>query len=73
MYEAHRFSSGEGGFSLVELLIAMAVGLVVLGAVYSVFIIQNKTFSSSGRFGGDAAEREGGHGHHDQGNKLGGI
>ena len=46
MYEDHRFSSGEGGFSLVELLIAMAVGLVVLGAVYSVFIIQNKTFST---------------------------
>ena len=46
VYEDHRFSSGEGGFSLVELLIAMAVGLVVLAAVYSVFIIQNKTFSS---------------------------
>jgi type IV pilus assembly protein PilW len=32
------------GFSLIELLIAMAVGLIVLGAVYSVFIIQNKTY-----------------------------
>ena len=30
------------GFTLIELLIAMAVGLVVLGAVYSVFIVQNK-------------------------------
>ncbi|MDI6776857.1 MAG: prepilin-type N-terminal cleavage/methylation domain-containing protein [Syntrophales bacterium] len=34
------------GFSLVELLIAMAVGLVVLGAMYSVFTIQNKTFGN---------------------------
>ncbi len=32
------------GFTLIELLIAMAVGLIVLGAVYSVFIIQNKTY-----------------------------
>jgi type IV pilus assembly protein PilW len=40
-------SSGRAdGFSLVELLIAMAVGLVVLGAMYSVFTIQNKTFSN---------------------------
>ena len=46
VYEEHRFSSGERGFSLIELLIAMTVGLVVLGAVYSVFTIQNKTFSS---------------------------
>lgn len=34
------------GFSLVELLIAMTVGLVVLGAMYSVFTIQNKTFGN---------------------------
>jgi len=33
------------GFSLVELLVAMAVGIVVLGAMYSVFTIQNKTFT----------------------------
>ena len=46
VYEEHRYSSGERGFSLIELLIAMAVGLVILGAVYSVFIIQNRTFST---------------------------
>lgn len=34
------------GFSLVELLIAMAVGMVVLGAMYSVFTIQNKTLKN---------------------------
>jgi type IV pilus assembly protein PilW len=44
--EEHRFPRGEGGFSLVELLIAMTVGLVILGGVYSVFILQNKTFST---------------------------
>lgn len=38
--------AGERGFSLVELLIAMAVGLVVLGAAYSVFTLQNKTFGN---------------------------
>lgn len=30
------------GFTLIELMIAMAVGLVLLAAVYSVFIVQNK-------------------------------
>jgi type IV pilus assembly protein PilW len=32
------------GFTLIELLISMAVGLIVLAAVYGVFIIQNKTY-----------------------------
>jgi type IV pilus assembly protein PilW len=41
-----RFSRGEGGFSLIEMMIAMFVGLVMLGAVYGVFILQNRTFSS---------------------------
>jgi type IV pilus assembly protein PilW len=44
------FSGRTGGFSLVELLIAMAVGLVVLGAMYSVFTIQNKTFANQENF-----------------------
>ncbi len=34
------------GFTLVEILIAMAVGLVVLGALYGVFTMQNKTLSN---------------------------
>ena len=38
--------SDSEGFSLVELLISMLVGLVVLGAAYSVFTIQNKTLSN---------------------------
>lgn len=33
----------DKGFSLVELLVATAVGLVVLGSMYGVFTIQNKT------------------------------
>lgn len=40
------FPGRAAGFSLVELLIAMTVGLVVLGAMYSVFTIQNKTFGN---------------------------
>jgi type IV pilus assembly protein PilW len=38
--------AGPRGFSLVEMMIAMAVALVVLGAMYSVFTIQNKTFAN---------------------------
>lgn len=44
------FSGRLGGFSLVELLIAMAVALVVIGATYSVFTIQNKTFANQENF-----------------------
>lgn len=34
------------GFTLIEMMIAMAIGLVVLGAAYSVFTIQYKTFGN---------------------------
>jgi len=46
MLRASVFCGGDGGFSLIELLIAMLVGLVVLGAAYGVFTIQNKTFAN---------------------------
>jgi len=36
----------DGGFTLVELLIAMAVGLVLLGAMYGVFTLHSKTFGT---------------------------
>jgi len=36
----------RNGFSLIELLIAMAVGLIVLGAMYSVFTLQNKQLNA---------------------------
>ena len=32
------------GFTLVEMIIAMAIGMMVLGALYSVFMLQNRTF-----------------------------
>jgi len=38
--------SGGRGVSLIELLIAMVIGIVVLGAMYGVFISQNKTFGN---------------------------
>ena len=37
---------GRGGFTLVELMIAMALGLIVLGAMYGVFTVQSKHFSN---------------------------
>ncbi len=36
---------GSGGFTLVELVISLAVGMVLLSAMYGVFEIQNKTLS----------------------------
>jgi type II secretory pathway pseudopilin PulG len=35
---------GEGGFTLVELLIAMALSMVVLGAAFSAFTYQDKSY-----------------------------
>ena len=45
--EAHHPSpESDRGFTLVELMIAMAIGLVVLGAMYGVFTMHNKTFGT---------------------------
>ena len=38
--------AGARGFSLVEMLIAMAVGMAVLGAMYGVFNIQSKALGN---------------------------
>lgn len=35
-------NANDKGFTLVELLIAMAVGMIVLGAVYALFTVQSK-------------------------------
>lgn len=35
-----------GGFTLLELLIALAIGMIVLGAIYTVFTMQNKHFTN---------------------------
>ncbi|HNY73682.1 MAG TPA: prepilin-type N-terminal cleavage/methylation domain-containing protein, partial [Syntrophales bacterium] len=37
------------GFSVPELLIAMLIGLVVVGAVYSLFIMQNRQYRNQGQ------------------------
>ena len=42
----HPSPESDRGFTLVELLIAMAVGLVLLGAMYGVFSMHNKTFGT---------------------------
>lgn len=39
-------TNASAGFSLVELLIAMAVGLVILGAAYQSFITQRQTYAA---------------------------
>jgi len=44
--KANGSHAGPRGFSLIEMLIAMTVGLVVLGAMYNVFTIQNKAFGN---------------------------
>ncbi|MEA2014583.1 MAG: prepilin-type N-terminal cleavage/methylation domain-containing protein [Thermodesulfobacteriota bacterium] len=36
----------DDGFTIIELLIAMVVGLVLLGAMYSVFTMHNKIFNT---------------------------
>ena len=40
----HSIQNKENGFTLVELLIAIAIGLLVLGVLVSTFIIQRKTY-----------------------------
>lgn len=43
------FMAGSSGFSLIELMIALAVGMVVLAAIYGVFTLQQRTFSNQDR------------------------
>lgn len=38
--------TGAAGFTLIELMIAMLLGMIVLGAMYGVFTIQNKHFTN---------------------------
>lgn len=40
----HSIQNKENGFTLVELLIAITIGLIVLGVLVSTFIIQRKTY-----------------------------
>lgn len=42
-----RFSTA--GFSLIELLVAMAIGLVLTGGLYQVFVGSNNTYSMNER------------------------
>jgi type IV pilus assembly protein PilW len=45
----HPSPESDRGFTMIELLIAMAVGLVLLGAMYGVFTMHNKTFGTQER------------------------
>lgn len=44
--EANRTLRGSSGFTLLELLTSLVVGMIVLGAMYSLFIIQNRHFTT---------------------------
>ena len=37
--------NNEGGFTVVELLVAALIGLIILGVAFSMFNVQRKTFS----------------------------
>ena len=41
-----RVENGERGFTFTELLIAMAIGCVLLGAVIGTFILQGKSYDA---------------------------
>jgi prepilin-type N-terminal cleavage/methylation domain-containing protein len=40
------FRNRPGGFTLVEMVLALAISTIVLAAIYSVFIIANKNFTT---------------------------
>jgi len=44
--EVNRTLRGSCGFTLLELLTSLVVGMIVLGAMYSLFIIQNRHFTT---------------------------
>lgn len=46
MHGYSKYFKSSHGFTLIEILIAMAIGLVILGALYGVFTMQNKTLSN---------------------------
>jgi type IV pilus assembly protein PilW len=48
MSEFHkRMRKGQGGFSLVELMVSMVIGLLVLGAAFGIFLSNNRAFSAT--------------------------
>lgn len=42
-----RLRRGESGFSLVELMVSMVIGLLVLGAAFGIFLSNNRAFSAT--------------------------
>jgi len=43
---AEAMQESARGFTLIEMMIALAIGMIVLGAMYSVFTVQYKTFGN---------------------------
>lgn len=42
-----RMRRGESGFSLIELMVSMVIGLLVLGAAFGIFLSNNRAFSAT--------------------------
>lgn len=44
----HSLKKNESGFSIIELLVALAIGLIILGVMVKVFIYQQKAYDVQG-------------------------
>lgn len=42
-----RMRRGQSGFSLIELMVSMVIGLLVLGAAFGIFLSNNRAFSAT--------------------------
>ena len=42
-----RIRRGQAGFSLIELMVSMVIGLLVLGAAFGIFLSNNRAFSAT--------------------------
>jgi len=51
MYAAHRNAPRTAGFSLIELMVALVLGLILMGGVISVFITSKSTYSLNNALG----------------------
>ncbi|WP_054341852.1 PilW family protein [Neptunomonas antarctica] len=63
----HRYKRGQGGFSLIELMIALVLGLIIVGAVINAFLAMSQTYKvqdalsraqESGRFALELVSQE---------------
>jgi len=51
MHTSRKQAMGETGLSLIELMIAMLVGLILIGGLLSVFMSSRKSYGVNGAMG----------------------